>query len=373
MNTLKSFDLLDDLLDRVCEKLQISPSQQKQAEERYAAVGKWLSDDKSILALIAPQIYPQGSLRIGTTVKPLRECEYDLDIVCELALDWRKCDPIKVLNAIEARLRESSIYLPLIQRKNRCIRLDYANEFHLDILPACPDSQKNNGCVKVPDRKDRDWKDSNPRGYAEWFEGRSRQFETMLKAAVEPLPPNEPVNNKPPLKRVVQLMKRFRDINFQNNPESAPISIILTTIAGSFYAGQSSINKSISYILRELMINIQTNQNRIVVLNPTNHDEDFSENWDNFPELYNKFIYWVGEFYELWERVNNTKGIDNISKILKEMFGEDVINVALKSQADFMEDLRNKNLLQVSPITGTLLTNPYQNGIQVMRNTFYGK
>src|SRR4030042_7011506 len=212
---------LDDLLDRVCERLQISSSQQKQAEERYAAVGKWLSDDKSILSLIDPQIYPQGSLRIGTTVKPLKECEYDLDIVCELGLEWTRCDPIKVLDTIEARLKENSIYSPLIKRKNRCIRLDYANEFHLDILPACPDSQKNKGCVKVPDRNDRVWKDSNPRGYAEWFEGRSRQFETMLKAAVEPLPPNEPANDKPPLKRVVQLMKRFRDISFQNNTKSA--------------------------------------------------------------------------------------------------------------------------------------------------------
>lgn len=373
MANIGSYNQLDDLLDRVCERLQISSSQQKQAEERYKSVGEWLSTKDSGLAIAGPIIYPQGSLRIGTTVKPLNEQDYDLDIVCELSLDWRRCDPLAILDAIESRLKEKKNYLPLIERKNRCIRLNYANEFHLDILPACPDSQKNHGSVKVPDRKVEEWKDSNPRGFAEWFENRSEQFRLLLKEAVEPLPDFEPLERKSPLKRMVQLMKRHRDISFKDDPDLAPISIILTTLAGSYYKGQVSINNSLLFILNEIVEITHNGHQRLVVLNPTNPNEDFSEKWDDNLNLYKSFINWIRNFQTLWIEVNNTSGIHNIARILKEMFGEEVINMALKEQAEFMENLRKRNMLGVVPITGTLLTDPSLSGISVQRNTFYGK
>jgi len=373
MVNIGSYNQLDDLLDRVCERLQINPSQQKQAEERYQSVGEWISSKDSGLAITNPSIYPQGSLRIGTTVRPLNEQDYDLDIVCELSLDWRRCEPIAILDAMERRLRENKYYSSLIERKNRCIRLNYKNEFHLDILPACPDSQKNHGCLKIPDCKVEEWKDSNPRGFAEWFEDRSEQFIHLLAKAIEPLPDFEPLERKSPLKRIVQLMKRYRDISFKDNQELAPISIILTTLAGSYYSGKTSINESLIFILNEIVKNIQNGYRRLVVLNPTNQNEDFSEKWDDNLNLYKSFVKWVINFQTLWIEVNNTSGIHSIARILKEMFGEDIINIALKEQAGFMENLRKRNMLGVVPGTGTLLTNPGLSGIRVQKNTFYGK
>ena len=35
------------------------------------------------------EIYPQGSLSISTTVKPLSKQEYDLDLVCEINQSWQ--------------------------------------------------------------------------------------------------------------------------------------------------------------------------------------------------------------------------------------------------------------------------------------------
>ncbi len=187
----ESFDAqLDDLLERICRKLQISQTQRKLAHEHYDAVGKWLSEEGSSLANIRTTIYPQGSLRIGTTVKPLDYQEYDLDMVCELNIEWRNNNPLAVLNAIESRLKENEIYIPMIERKNRCIRLNYAGQFHMDILPACPNGQYNHGCVKVPDRETQDWKDSNPKGYAKWFENQVQLglYESFAKRDIEPIP-----------------------------------------------------------------------------------------------------------------------------------------------------------------------------------------
>ena len=366
------FDQVDDLLQRICEKLQISSTQRELAKKRYEAVGQLLAKDE-ILSPTKPHIYPQGSLRIGTTVKPLSGQEYDLDLVCELSLvNYQRYAPTTILNVIEARLKSNDIYRPLIERLNRCIRLNYANEFHLDILPACPDVMKNNGAVKVPDRKVQEWKDSNPKGYAEWFEQRSIIYEKVVAKVVEPLPYHEPVESKPPLKIAVQLMKRYRDIYFQDNNDVAPISIVITTLAGLFYRSETSTNQSISNILQNITSKISTNSHRLVVINPTNPDEDFSEKWEGNKELYANFVRWVFDFQEIWKIFNATKG-SNAIKIIQKMFGEDVTNIALKNQTEFMEKNRRNGLLGVSPSTGSILIGTLGNALPIKKNTFYGK
>src|SRR2546426_11492345 len=97
---------LSDLLLRICISLQITPTLYKTAEDHYNAIGGWLADPSSGLFHYRPQIYSQGSFRIGTTVKPRRQEEYDVDLVCELLTDPRLIsDPVILLNHIESRLR----------------------------------------------------------------------------------------------------------------------------------------------------------------------------------------------------------------------------------------------------------------------------
>lgn len=365
---------LDDLLIRICEKLQITEAQHKQAEERYNAVGKCLAQDDN-LSKFNPVIYPQGSLRIGTTVRPLKYQEYDVDLVCELKIDYEKSDPVAVLNAIENRLKQDKTYESMIEKKNRCIRLNYANEFHMDILPGCPNGVDNNGKLKVPDREVKEWKDSNPKGYAAWFQGKVDLYrEALIKAAaenVEPLPDHEPLERKFPLKRTVQLIKRYRDIYFKNDEKAAPISIVLTTLSGYYYIGQVSVNEALKDVLSKTVNGIPSNR-RLVVLNPTNTDEDLSERWDDDMASYFKFVKWINEFNKVWDAINKAHGIPNIARILKEMFGEQVTNEALKEQEILIKKAREQKLLGITAGTGILSSTSKTNSIPVKKNTFYG-
>jgi hypothetical protein len=59
---------LDDLLYEICEELQLSSSRYKQAVERYEALSQALEAVHSPFRLQRPLIYPQGSMRLGTTV-----------------------------------------------------------------------------------------------------------------------------------------------------------------------------------------------------------------------------------------------------------------------------------------------------------------
>src|SRR4051812_25955451 len=79
-------DHLDDLLERICFKLQLTETQQQRVRRTYGAVTDWLYDEDSPLRRYAPSLYAQGSLELDTTVKPRSGDAFDLDAVCELEI-----------------------------------------------------------------------------------------------------------------------------------------------------------------------------------------------------------------------------------------------------------------------------------------------
>lgn len=364
---------IDDLLQRIGYKLQISPTQRNLAEMHYNAVAKWLTLNDAVFKEADVDIYPQGSLRIGTTVKPLKQQEYDLDLVIEIKEDWMDKDPIDLLNKIEKRLKENATYKPMVERKNRCIRLNYEHEFHMDILPAHPADTTYSTCVKVPDRKAEDWKDSNPKGYAQWFDKRSIYYQTLLekKAKIDPLPDDDSFERKPPLKRAVQLIKRFRDVYFEDNPDQAPISIVLTTLSGHLYKGESSVAEALTNILNGIVRLIPTKE-KLVVRNPSNELEILSERWNQDPELYKSFVTFVHDFKERWDNLSLMSGLDDVTDELKAMFGEDIVMKSFREQTLFVEKNRSENKLGVLSGIGLIITSSSLNIMPVRNNTFYG-
>jgi hypothetical protein len=68
--TLLRWSQLVGVIETVCETLELCPSQFEAAKSRYEGVGEWLAQsDDPLLASIA--IGLQGSVAIGTTVKPI--------------------------------------------------------------------------------------------------------------------------------------------------------------------------------------------------------------------------------------------------------------------------------------------------------------
>jgi hypothetical protein len=373
MIVTESLDLqLSDLLNRIGVKLQITPTQHQLAEQRYQEIGNWLSMGDSPLARYSPTIYPQGSLRIGTTVKPLGRQEYDLDLVLEIGWDWRRIrNPVVLLDLVEARLRQHGTYRDMLERKNRCIRVQYANQFHLDILPACPDSASGDGCVVVPDREAKDWKPSNPTGYAAWFDRQAQVALVEMAKRVEPLPDWEPNQVRPPLNRAVQLLKRWRDIRYARTPDLAPISIVLTTLAGHHYGGAELVNLALERVVDGIVAALPT-AGRLVVQNPSNPQEDLSERWDETPGAYQAFIAGMRELQVTWKQLNQQRGMSNVQVMLQRLFGEDIAKAVIAEQTKAVEAFRARQSLGVGRGSGTLASIT-AGSIPIPRNTFYGE
>jgi len=367
---LRSAGWLDDILIRICVALQLTPTQHRDAEDHYLAVAKWLGAPESPLASMRQEIYPQGSLRIGTTVRPWWREEYDLDLVLQMELR-QNMDPVALLNLVEARLRANRTYQPLVERKNRCIRLNYAKQFHLDILPARPDLRFGGTHILVPDRAARAWKESNPKGYAAWFDQRGLVVIglTEKRASVEPLPVPEEARDKNALQLAVQLLKRWRDIRFQRNLDLAPISIVLTTLAGQHYAGEPHPFDALRTIVRGINAAIPV-VGRLKVCNPANPHEDLSERWDAQPDAYQAFVTEIRDLGRRLLELESSKGIPDGTRLLEALFGEEVARGAVRSQVKAVEDARNASSLRVVR-TGALTTTTSA-AVVVKPNSFYG-
>lgn len=150
--TLGKNEQLNDILNRIGAKLQLDKTRKEKVLTSYNTLCNWISADENYFSKYDLEFYPQGSYKIGTTVKPLRGEEFDLDFVLEIIGTWQKENPMQMIKYLERRLREHETYSSMIEVKTRCIRINYANKFHIDILPDFPENiYSRDNKIKVPD------------------------------------------------------------------------------------------------------------------------------------------------------------------------------------------------------------------------------
>src|SRR5437016_7106732 len=163
-----SREQLDALLLEVCDGLQLRPSRHELAVERYGTVNEILEKAGSPFRFLRPRIFPQGSMALGTTCKPV-EGPHDLDFVLQIDAPHWRWHPLAGLSALYEFLSSNETYRKMISLKNRVVRLTYADEFYMDILPAYTDLSSGGTCILVPDRARVSLCASNPEGFILWF------------------------------------------------------------------------------------------------------------------------------------------------------------------------------------------------------------
>jgi len=366
---------IDDLLDKMAEELQLDKTRYERMKQHYEAVKKWIEDDEKFFKPFKYDVYPHGSVRILTTVKPFGSDEFDLDIVLHLKTQYGSHTPEKLYMELKRRLSENATYKAMLEPKKRCLRLNYSGEFHMDILTGIQENEWSEDMIRVPDRELGTWVSSNPRGYAKWFIDRANSVrESILEKALraEKLPADD-FQNKKPLQRAVQLIKRYRDMYFQKNyPDYRTSSIVLTTIAGQFYNGEDSIFNTVDGIVNRIRNYTSHDPKRIKVLNPVNNKEDFTDKWDEEPQYYVAFRAFCNHLHSEWQELKKEQGILSEGRILKGLFGDDIFARAQTKQTAIVESYRNQNILGVNRSNG-ILSSSAVGTAAVRSNTFYGE
>lgn len=361
MNEMKSVRILE----KVAGSIEIPDSTYELAERRYKDLGTWLGRPESSCSLFVPHVRAQGSFRLGTVIRPVHKgAAYDLDLGCLLEKGFSKRDrtqhSLKELLGSEIELyRQARRIVEEKIAKHRCWRLEYSDElkFHLDIVPCIPESEDERNAIRkamveagspnvladsvakltVNITDDRhpgyrvlvpNWYVSSPEGYARWFESRMRLVPALLEkrliearvARIDDLPA---FRWKLPLQQCVQILKRHRDIMFIEQPDLAPISIIITTLASRAYQGEQNIADTLRRCLYGMEALISPVRPRVP--NPVNPREDFADKWAT-PEglskrLEQNFHTWLAQAKADFEMLHGAGDEDSLYQQALERFG----------------------------------------------------
>lgn len=376
------------VLDEICQALELTNTQLEAVQTSYEAVAEWLSaSDNPLLKWI--DIYVHGSAGLGTTVRPLNREDFDVDLICKVLRFATDRAPAELKRIVGERLKENARYAGMIEEKKRCWRLNYAREYHLDISPTIINAECSNGGELVPDKKLRKFKPTNPKGYKALFERRAalrpslrvgKSMAIQDRASVEPFPVHGVV--KGILRRTVQLLKRHRDVHFQEVIEDvAPISIIITTLAAQAYeycVKTFTFDSELDVLVATIRLMphfidqpVVNGRRNYVVANEAAIGENFAERWNTEPPRAAAFYAWHAKVLADFETLSDLEGIDVIARSLGRSLGSAVVSKVIDARAGAISQARVDKKLYVAPAVGLTLTSS-ANATPVRPNTFFG-
>jgi hypothetical protein len=335
--------LIDDrsrlaaILQAVADALDIPDHVYEDATLKYEDVGDHLSADDSSLRAYNPNIYVQGSFRLGTVVRPYgHEDDYDIDLVCQLEIRKESITQEDLKAKVGTRLKARDDLAKILKPSRRCWMLDYPAEagkpaFHMDVLPAIPNLERRPSGLLITDTELIRWQKSNPVAFSEWFKKRMEVVFVARRAAVaESLAASiEEVPDwrvKTPLQRCVQILKRHRDVYFVKSPDIRPVSIVITTLAAHAYNNEADIYDALTGIVGRMHHFIEYRNGSWWVQNPVDDGENFADRWNEYPERRQAFGRWlqkVGADINLLSRAANTN--DGLA-ILRGLLGRQAID-----------------------------------------------
>lgn len=382
---MERIEYLNEIYNQIAEELSISQTMVNKAISSYEAVGKWLGECEPNLDVI---IMAQGSLNLGTVIKPITDKDdYDIDLVCLLA-NGSEMVAKDIKQIVGKRLKEHKLYSQMLDEEGkRCWTLQY-DEFHIDILPAVPKNtifqEPSMTEIRLTHKTEKNiYEDrySNPYQYKVWFEGcmksvlleAKKEYAFRNKVEISSVPDYK---IKTPLQKAVQLLKRHRDIMFHTSKiDDAPISIIITTLAAKAYRNESNLYEAINNIINHMEDYIEVDVNgKYKINNPVMDEENFADKWNENPNKVECFKIWMKEVKnDIIKNPMLLVGTENISKIIKKSFGENIANRAYNEIAEKNRQARNSNNLYINGLKGGIVTKNSNDNQIILEHTFYGR
>ena len=326
---------LDQLLEAAIASIDIPDHLHELAVGRYEQLGRWLSH-RAWRRGLAVDMYPQGSFRLGTVVRPVSgDDQYDIDMVY-----LRDAERDSITQAeLKADLGEDlRAYVqgqpdghPGLNEGKRCWTLIYSDQpFHMDVLPAIPDAEEGGNAILLPDKELKLWQHSNPIDYSNWFRARMAiEFAQLRKAlavdtkaaSVDDVP-DWKVKTK--LQRAIQALKRHRDMFFINRLDDRPASIIITTLAAQSYNGSESLYDALVKITAKMPRLVKRHNGIWWVPNPVQPNENFADRWRTHPNQAHGFFEWIRRAESDFRAIGAAYGWDRALEKLVYCLGDGV-------------------------------------------------
>lgn len=231
-------------------------------DSHVGAVEKFLSTGTDQIAASFIDLLPHGSYAQRTIIRPVGALdEFDADVLLELTEqnDWAADDYVQKVYEV---FRGSSTYREKVSRKSRCVRVNYAGDFHIDVVPYL----ERHGERFITNRATNQFERTDPEGFNTWLDEQDRITSGRLV-------------------KVIRLMKFVRD--FKNT--FSVKSVILTILLGERVSGTAlwadpdhykDLPTAFVNILEDLDTFLQANPTMPSIDDPSCPSENFNHRWD---------------------------------------------------------------------------------------------
>jgi hypothetical protein len=243
-------------------RVNLSDRRIEQLDKRVAAVSSYLETGDNVFANHFLEVIPQGSYAHRTIINPVQENdEFDADVLLSMnEVDgWEPRDYVQELYTL---LRASGVYRNMVSRHDRCVKVDYANEFHIDVVPYLERHTEH----YITNRVKNDYELTNPEGFNEWLDAQDRITGGRLI-------------------KVLRLLKYLRDYKNTFSVRSVILNIlvggrvndVLLMSDSDYY---NDVPTALMNILSDLDSYLQDNALMPNITDPSCTTENFNHRWD---------------------------------------------------------------------------------------------
>ncbi len=241
--------------------VNLNPDRIKRLEERTATIEKFLRDPARLGDQVQA-VTPQGSFAQKTIIKPPEQDDtFDADVLLHLAQEssWRPKDYVA---ALSETFEASDLYREKADPGRRCVTIDYADEFHIDIVPFV---RAENGDFITNAETDK-WEQTAPEAFNEWLEEKDTVCDGRLVEVI----------------RLAKYLREYSDVEF------ASPSVTLTLLLGQCAEQEAAdagayadLAAAFESLIRALDTFLQENPSRPALPDPTCEGQNFHDRWDH--------------------------------------------------------------------------------------------
>ena len=249
----------------------------------------------------------QGSYAHQTIIKPVQENdEFDADILIFLKDDDFDLNTFTdYVKGVHDVFQANKTYEDIVKINSRCVTIDYAGDFHLDVVPCI---EYDDTCY-ICNRKEENYEKTDGDGYKDWLVNKN-----LIVGG----------NN---FRKTTRLLKFLRD----HKDNFSVKSILLTTLLGNQISDLDKDSSDFS----DLPTTLKTLSNRIngflrdnilmpTVKNPVLPEEDFNRHWDEkkYANFRDKFDSYNTRINEAFEEKDHNESVKKWRKLFGDDFGK---------------------------------------------------
>ena len=393
------------LVDAVARAHEPTQTQLDSLASSYQSTADFLVASPEFGQLLV-DVHGHGSRQLGTMVRPVDQSRegFDIDLIARLRRSALQAygepnGPVRLLNDLFSVLQRYADRHDLgIHKWERCVTLQYSGGMSADITVVIDDPLRSipfgETHGRIPDRELRIYDPTNPQGYNRFFNAAaavSPRFTTtltadtmtksMTRADVAPLPNVQEVFERL-LCRLIQMLKLHRNTAFgfvESNPDAAPTSVFLTTLAAKAYTACAPIpHASPLELLLDIVESlpayferyVQANGTEVWYLaNPSSPRDNLAAGM-NTPARQAGFRWWHGrmvkQLSEILEAIEQQSGLDKLVAAVSTAFGERSAHALQSQQATQRSIARQVGRVVLMPAAGAAMP------VSARQHTFFG-